>query len=291
MLTLPGSKILRSLSVGDDTSIDFLRIDGDPDARIICFLPWRMPYRLAQASRLVPRHFLACYEMPRAIVSSEPELCVRAAHAVVQDALDVVARARLDPAQLLIVGLSIGNAVATLMANRIGARLYSIASADRGDLTLWESPASLRVKELAETKGYKLADFTQAMDGLHTVENLANLAPDSRFVISSMDELVPPARRDGLVAAVRRHLPEAQITYVEQGHFGTMIETVRGLYPADLSTVSTREPLFNAAAKHDAVMASRMPPCGGAAHIEDRACSRSETITAPGARPPWSPTR
>lgn len=291
MLIVPGPKILRSLSVGDDTSIDFLRVDGDPDGHIVCFLPWRMPYRLAQASRLVPRNFLACYEMPRAIVSSEPELCVRAVHAVVEDALDVVARARLDPARLLVVGLSIGNAVATLMANRMGVRLYSIASADRGDLTLWESPASLRVKELAETKGYKLADFTQAMHGLHTVENLGNLAPGSRFVISAMDELVPRARRDGLVAAVRRDRPEAEITYVEQGHFGTMIETVRAMYPADAGTVAMREPLFNAAAKRDAVIASRMPPCGGAAHSEDRACSPSETITAPGARPPSPPTR
>jgi pimeloyl-ACP methyl ester carboxylesterase len=165
--------------------------------------------------------------MPRAIVSSEPEICVRAVEAVVDDAMRVFARSRLAPSQLFVVGLSIGNAVATVLANRIGARLCSIASADRGDLTLWESPASRQVKQLAESKGYKLDDFTQALTGLHTIENLENLAPGSRFVISMKDELIPQARREGLIKAVHRILPAADVSYVDAGHFGTMSETVR----------------------------------------------------------------
>jgi len=227
MLYSLGQNLFRERSVGDDTSIEFLRVDGDPYASIICCLPWRMPYRLALASRFVPRNFLACYEMPRAIVSSEPELCVRAVHTVVDDALRVFARSRLEPSQLLVVGLSIGNAVATVLANRIGARLCSIASADRGDLTLWESPASRQVKELAEAKGYKLSDFTHALKGLHTIENLENLAQGSRFVIAMKDELIPQPRREGLISAVHRVLPASDISYVDAGHFGTMAETVR----------------------------------------------------------------
>lgn len=215
-------------AVGDDTSTAFTRIDGDPHASLICFLPWRMPFRLAQVSRIVPRNYLACYEMPRAIVSSEPDLCVRAVDAVVDDAMRVIARARLDPAQLLVVGLSIGTAVATVLANRIGARLWSIASADRGDLTLWESPASAQVKQLAEAKGYRLEDFTRALAGLHTIENLANLAPGSRFVFGLKDELIPEPRRQGLISAVHRILPAAEIGYVDAGHLGTMSETIRG---------------------------------------------------------------
>lgn len=227
MLDSLGLKILRPQSVGDDTSTAFLRIDGDPGSDVICCLPWRMPYKLARASRIVPQRFLACYEMPRAIVSSEPELCVRAVETVVDDAMRVVDRSRRAPESFLVVGLSIGNAVATLFANRIRARLCSIASADRGDLTLWESPASLQVKQLAEAKGYRLGDFTRALQGLHTIENLANLAPGSRFVLGVKDELIPPARREGLIAAVRRYLPAAEISYVDAGHFGTMSETMR----------------------------------------------------------------
>jgi hypothetical protein len=227
MLYSLGQDLFRAKSVGDDTSTEFTRIDGDPEGNIICCLPWRMPYKLAMASRFVPGRFLACYEMPRAIVSSEPEVCVRAVEAVVDDAMRVFARSRLAPSQLFVVGLSIGNAVATVLANRIGARLCSIASADRGDLTLWESPASRQVKQLAESKGYKLDDFTQALTGLHTIENLENLAPGSRFVISMKDELIPQARREGLIKAVHRILPAADVSYVDAGHFGTMSETVR----------------------------------------------------------------
>jgi len=225
---LLGQALFRDQPASDALSTEFRRFDGEPDGTIICCLPWRMPYRLAAAAGLVPsRRLLACYEMPQAIVSSEPELCIRALKAVLDDAKRVFWRSRLDADQLLVVGLSIGNAVATLFANALGARLCSIASADRGDLTLWQSPAALSVRKDAEAKGYTLADFTHAMVGLHTVDNLAGLAPGSRFVIGLRDEFVPKERREGLVAAVHRTLPAAEIVYVDAGHIGTMMETVR----------------------------------------------------------------
>jgi pimeloyl-ACP methyl ester carboxylesterase len=230
MLTAFGPVLLQPRSgeaPDDDVSTAFRRIDGDPRATSIICLPWRMPYRLAKATRLVPDRFLACYEMPRAIVSSEPELCIRALHAVVDDATRVVDRARLSPQQLLVVGLSIGNAPATHLASRLGARLCSIASADRGDLTLWESPASRHIRERAERKGYRLADFTRAFVGYHVIDNLASLAPGSRFVIGLRDEVLPKARREGLVEAVHRVQPTAEVTYLDANHLGTMTEAVR----------------------------------------------------------------
>lgn len=207
------------------------------DGTIICCLPWQTPFKLAWAAGLVPRRrLLACYEMPQAIVSSEPELCVVAVNAVVEDAIRVIRRAKLAPEQLLVVGFSIGNATATVLANRIGARLCSIASADRGDLTLWESPVSRHVKEKAEAKGYQLRDFTNALAGLHTIENLENLGPGSRFVFGLRDEFIPKPRREGLIAAVERTLPAAEIAHLDAGHIGTMMETARrGLFePLDL---------------------------------------------------------
>lgn len=218
---------LREQSVGDDVSTEFLRIDGDPCSRTIVFLPWCMPYRLALAGRIVPETYRACYEMPRAIVSSEPAFCLKALHAVVDDATRTAERSRLSGSDLLVVGLSIGNAAATMFANRIGARLCSIASADRGDLTLWQSPASRTVKERAEAKGYTVSDYTQALHGQHTIDNLANLAPGSRFIAGLRDELLPEARREGLLEAVRRVQPSAEILEIDANHFGTMREAIR----------------------------------------------------------------
>lgn len=226
MLHIVSHADLRERSVGDESTA-FLRIEGDPGSATIVFLPWCMPYRLAMARRIVPENYLACYEMPRAIVSSEPELCIRALHAVVDDATRSFERSRLTPDQLLVVGLSIGNAAATMFANRIGARLCSVASADRGDLTLWESPASRHVKAHAEEKGYRVGDFTRALNGHHTIDHLDNLAPGSRFVIGLQDELLPEARREGLVAAVTKRVPGAEIIRIDSTHFGTMRETIR----------------------------------------------------------------
>src|SRR5688572_3943200 len=198
-----GQVLLREQLEFDDTSLEYLRVDGEPGGTIVCCLPWRMTYRVAAVAGLVPRrNLLACYEMPQAVVSSEPELCVRAVNLVADDALRTIARARVSPANLLVVGLSIGNSVATLVANRLGARLYSVCSADRGDLTLWQSAAAAHVKARALEKGYGLDDFTRALVGLNTIDNLANLPSSSRFVISKRDEFVPEPRREGLITAV-----------------------------------------------------------------------------------------
>ncbi len=160
----------------DDGSMAFHRADGNPHSRVICFLPWRMPYRLAGVVGLVPKDYLACYEMPSAIVSSEPTHCLKALLSVANNAEALAKRSGHAPQSLTIIGLSIGNAAATYVANLMGAKLISIASADRGDLTLWESPASRHVKKRALEKGYRLKDFSEALEGFHASENISNLA-------------------------------------------------------------------------------------------------------------------
>jgi pimeloyl-ACP methyl ester carboxylesterase len=223
-----GQFLLRAASLGDDMCTKFRRIEGNGRAPVVCFLPWCMPYRLAHGMGLVPRDFLVCYEMPGAIVSSEPDLCIDAMRRLADDAEATVHRAKIDPRRLVIIGMSMGTAVATYFANRLGARLWSIASADRGDLMLWESPAARVIRDRAAKKGYALSDFTRASEGYHPIENLGNLAPGSRFVVGLRDEAVPAPRREGLVAAVRRELPAAEISFHDAGHIQTLVASVRG---------------------------------------------------------------
>src|SRR5206468_9948454 len=108
----------------------------------------------------------AGYEMPSAIVSSEPERCVQAMLALVQDAERLLAD-RGVAEDALIVGLSIGSYPATYLANRIGARLCSVASADRADVAIWESPATCIIKRRAVHKGYQLSHYSDALCGTH----------------------------------------------------------------------------------------------------------------------------
>ena len=162
--------LLRRGIPADDRTLAFRRIDGDPASNVIYFLPWHTPFAFARHAGFVPLNFLACYEMPNAIVSSEPELCAQAMLGLAADAGRLlVDRGVAEDA--LIVGLSVGSYPATYLANRIGARLCSVASADRGDLAIWESPATHIIKRRAVNKGYQLSDYSQALFGTHPVEN------------------------------------------------------------------------------------------------------------------------
>lgn len=220
---------MRLATVQDDTSVEVRRIDGNGRAPIIGFLPWKTPFRLASALSLIPRDYLACYEMPSGIVSSEPEIGVIACRRMLDDALAMIARSEVDPRHVTIIGLSIGNAPATLLASRIGARLVSIASADRGDLLLWESPGSRHIKARAIGKGYQLDDFTAAMQGYNPVENLGGLAAGSSFLFGSRDELIPKVRRDGLMTALNGEAGRHNIASIDAGHAATLVKGVSKL--------------------------------------------------------------
>jgi hypothetical protein len=64
----------------------------------------------------------------------------------------------------------------TYLANRIGARLCSVASVHRADLAVWLSPATRVIKHRAVQKGFGLSDYSKALRGYHPGENLARIA-------------------------------------------------------------------------------------------------------------------
>jgi len=180
----------------------------------------------ARHAGFAPLDFLACYEMPNAIVSSEPELCVQAMLGLVEDAERLLAdRGIADDA--LIVGLSIGSYPATYLANRIGARLCSVASADRADLAIWESPATRIIRRRAVHKGYQLSDYTDAFLGTHPAENLCGIGGGSIFVMGDHDPFVPSDCKAGLLRAIETHSPSAQVIRLNAGHFKTMVTSGR----------------------------------------------------------------
>lgn len=211
------------LSTGHDLS--FRRIDGDRKSQTIYFLPWHLPYELAKRAGMLPLNFLACYQMPIAIISSIPQRCVDAMELLVADAEDIVSAARADRRQMLIIGLSIGNFPATILANRWSARLCSVCSADRGDCMIWESPAAQSVKAQAIAEGFTTSDFERALDGYHPIQNLDNLAPQSYFFSSRTDPVVPEARVIGLEAKVAEAPSQPFFISTRGGHFPTMIKS------------------------------------------------------------------
>jgi pimeloyl-ACP methyl ester carboxylesterase len=227
MFEVLDSKLIRLCSLGDDSSLAFRRIRGNGKSPVICFLPWKASLLTANRFGVVPKDNLACYELPKAIVSSEPALCVRAFDAIIDDALSFIREVGIRAQHLVVMGLSVGTAPATYLANQIRARVYSVASADYGHLMLWESPATLQVKVRAVEKGYSLADFADAMEGRNPIENLSNLREGSRFLFGDGDHLVPIDRRKSLADAVGALTKRLQIVSLQHGHAVTMAEGVR----------------------------------------------------------------
>jgi hypothetical protein len=226
MLDLVDLLLLRRGIPADDRALTFRRIDGDRASNVIYFLPWHTPCVFAQHAGFAPIDFLACYEMPNAIVSSEPELCVQAMLGLVQDAERLlIDRGNAD--DLLIVGLSVGSYPATYLANRIGARLCSVASADRGDLAIWESPATRIIRRRAVHKGYRLSHYTDAFLGTHPAENLRGIRAGSIFVMGDHDPFVPFECKAGLLRAIETHSPGAHVVRLSAGHFKTMVASGR----------------------------------------------------------------
>jgi hypothetical protein len=141
----------------------------------------------------MPLDYLACYEMPAAIVSSEPRLCAEAMLGLVSDAERLLLDRNVCGNDALIVGLSVGTYPATYLANRIGARLCSVASADRADVAVWESPATRIIRRRAMKRGLQLADYSRALRGTHPAENLAAIGDGSIFCSGSGTRLFLPA--------------------------------------------------------------------------------------------------
>jgi len=215
--------LLRRAVPADDQTLRFRRIDGQAIANVIYFLPWHTPFALARQAGFMPLDFLACYEMPPAIVSSRPELCARAMRGLVDDAQRCLLAARIPAKDAVIVGLSVGSFPATYLANRIGARLCSVASADRADLTIWQSRATRIIKSRAVAKGLRLAHYSRALIGAHPAQNLAAIAKESIFIIGRRDPFIPPLRSAGLLQAIAALAPGAQVITLDAGHFRTMM--------------------------------------------------------------------
>jgi hypothetical protein len=202
---------------GDD---GFRRIVGNDDRGGIYFLPCRTSFRTAVRFGLLGlRRWRLCYQLPISIVSPDPERAAASIQRVLADATEQIERG--GPPSLLI-GLSMGSVPATVLAGRHRTRLWSFASADRGDLMIWQSPAAQAVRLAAEARGLTLDDYTRALTGLNPVEWLDRIDPRSRFSIGAFDRFVPLSRRYELMKRAAKTIPMQNVLIEPLGHLGVM---------------------------------------------------------------------
>lgn len=224
------------LGQGDRCSLSCRRIEARPSAshstdgeQIVCFLPWLLNHAQCREARLLPPETWIAYEMPHAIVSPSPENSVQALRIIVDDFLQLIDQRKLDPARLTLLGLSIGNFAATYLANLTGARLWSIASGDRGEVLLWSSAYASGVRRQAEARGYGFADFAAALRDFNPINNLRNIAAGSTFIAGRFDRVVPYRSAMNVAAEARSHNPATCSIVLPLGHTGTLFAGVQYL--------------------------------------------------------------
>ena len=223
MLDLLDLLLLKRGLPSDDRTLSFRRIDGDANAKVIYFLPWHTPFGICRQAGFTPLDFLACYEMPCGIVSSDPELGVKAMRLLVADAEALLTARGIAAAQALIVGLSVGTYPAIYLANRIGARLCAVAAADRGDLMLWQSPPRASSSDARCSAACGCGNFpSRCWDTIPPRTLRASPPTASLWWVSATRSFHRGGRR-GCLRPSRRYAPGARVASVAGGHVKTLM--------------------------------------------------------------------
>jgi len=198
----------------------FQRSDGRDPRGAIYFLPWYMDFKTARWLGLVRgADWQACYQLPNAMVSPDPQHCASCIEAMEQDVLRLTTR-NGPPSRL--VGFSLGSVPATLMAGRLGRPLWSFASADRGELMIWSSPAARATRREAERRGFRRDDFAAALGHYNPINWIERVAPDSRIVVGRFDRYVPRARGQALLDRARRRIISSHLVQLPLGHVAVL---------------------------------------------------------------------
>ncbi|WP_257165183.1 alpha/beta fold hydrolase [Bradyrhizobium sp. SRS-191] len=165
------------------------------------------------------RDWQACYRLSDAMVSPDPEVCAGCIAAIERDVFGLAAR-NGPPSRL--VGFSLGSVPATLMAGRLGRPVWSFASADRGELMIWSSPAARGIRREAERRGYRRDDFAAALHRYNPIHWIDRVAPDSRLVVGRFDRMVPRARGQALLDRARRRIAGNHLVELPLGHVAVL---------------------------------------------------------------------
>lgn len=210
-------------SAPEKDSLAFRRIDGNDPSGPIYFLPWRTSFALALAVGMIGlKRWRACYELPLRFVSADPEQSAETIKSIQQD---VDRKIQTQGAPSLVIGFSIGTVPATLVASRYRLPLWSFASADRGDLMIWQSPAARKVRDEARHAGLDLHDFARSLRGLCPIDCVSGVDPRSRFVSGAFDRYIPRRRSQALMKEAARVVPAENIRCLPLGHFGVILSS------------------------------------------------------------------
>jgi hypothetical protein len=199
--------------------IDRLRMDGDPSASTLYFLPWGVSHAIGRSLGLVGADSRACYEMPTDLVSIDPHASVASLVPLLDDASDIISRTS-DP---VLVGLCLGNCPATLLARRHDASLISIATADRAERIIWESPAASQICQAIKKRGITQAQLGEMLAPLAPEEHIYHVHRPPWFISGRFDKIVPGRRTEPVIKRARERFGDVATSTLPLGHRMTLV--------------------------------------------------------------------
>jgi len=158
------------------------------------------------------------------MLNPDPRVWSRSLQQIAEDVADRVEAHRSPD---LLIGFSMGSVPATIAADRFQCRLWSLASADRGDLMIWSSRKARDIRVQAEGLGYRRQDFAHWLHGLNPIDCIDGLHSDSRLVFGVFDRYIRcrgvchlPGRRPVILVATgssRSHSAVAEFCWRAAG--------------------------------------------------------------------------
>ncbi len=202
-------------------SSSFTRLDGPNPKGPIYFLPIGMDYASARRwGFIATSDWRACYQLSEEVLHPNPMICSRSLQRIAQDVADNAAASGTPD---LLVGFSMGTVPATIAARQFRSRLWSFASADRGELMIWSSRKARHLRAQAERMGYRQDDFSYWLRDLNPIDCIEGVHPDSRLVFGAFDRYVPFPRRVRLAEKAASHLGQDRIITLPLGHLGVLL--------------------------------------------------------------------
>lgn len=166
---------------------------------LVCFLPEIMlRERFLGNTILNSSQNVLAYKLPREIVQPNPTETRDLLQNAYEDAL--LRTAKINPDELIVLGISLGNCPAYRFAAETGAKnLISVVPGSRLAECIWESNATIQEVTEAKRRGYGLEDFQDKLHMFDPIKYAQQLRGHTEVHLGRFDLMIPYKRGKELV--------------------------------------------------------------------------------------------
>ena len=161
---------------------------------LVCFLPEIMLRESILGNKFLDsaRNVLAYMLSPRRVVRPNPSHTRELLENVYEDALLKVSSHDINPEDLIVLGISLGNCPAYRFAAQTHAKkLISVVPGSRLSESIWESNVTREQVKEAKRLGFKLEDFKEQLISFNPIEYVSEISGHVEVYLGKYDRMIP----------------------------------------------------------------------------------------------------